>query len=181
MSKFKGSAKRKADPPGRANTGSSIRGKISAPIPMDDDEFPIRSPGSGMATPLGTDGIDKQLSMPVRASTGSGRPGGSPSRDISATVSSARPSYEAPVGPIRHTNQPSNLRNSVISVPEENEPKSPQRKKSSLRSAIGKLFGKKRKSTASDLNRSGTRANELRNGQHRSVSIRQSAFGNFIY
>jgi hypothetical protein len=45
--------------PGQHNGQSSIRGRISGPIPIpsagDDDEFPIRSPGSGIAIPASKD------------------------------------------------------------------------------------------------------------------------------
>lgn len=54
---------------GRRRTGqqSSIRGRISGPIPItspgDDDEFPMRTPGSGMAIPAHD---DDNFEFPIR-------------------------------------------------------------------------------------------------------------------
>ena len=178
MSKFRGSAKWKADTPRRTNTGASIRGKtISHPIPFaDDDEFPIREPGTGIATPLGTEGIEKQLhsrASPVtrpRSSVQSdkiseaGLEESTPERTPSVPP---QPSYSPPAPP--HI-QPSPLRNSITSVPSGSNEGKPQRKKSSLKSVFGRLFGKKQRNGSA----SGPRAqgpSSVRAGQHRSVSI----------
>lgn len=54
---------------GRSKPGhqSSIRGRISGPIPIpnpgDDDEFPIRTPGSGIAIPAND---DENFEFPIR-------------------------------------------------------------------------------------------------------------------
>ncbi|KAB5580677.1 hypothetical protein GE09DRAFT_1213119 [Coniochaeta sp. 2T2.1] len=57
-------------PAGRPKTAgqqSSIRGRISGPIPIpspgDDDEFPIRTPGSGIAIPAND---DENFEFPIR-------------------------------------------------------------------------------------------------------------------
>lgn len=51
----------------RAGQQSSIRGRISGPIPIanagDDDEFPIRTPGSGIAIPAHD---DENFEFPIR-------------------------------------------------------------------------------------------------------------------
>ena len=175
MSRFKGPAIWRPTPPARTNTKSSVRGKqISAPIPWpDDDEFPIRAPGTGIATPLGVEGNEKQLH--IRRSTASGPDNGplpnegtTDSTDQTGTARSA----PAVVGgssqsSARQTAQPSTLRNSVVSTPPESLGNL-QRKKSSLRSVLGRLFGRKRKSNASTV--SGPQASDVRAGQHRSVS-----------
>ena len=137
MSKFRG-GKRRTDGPSRANTGSSIRGRIGPPIPIpDDDEFPIRSPGTGIATPLATDGNERKF--PLRSST-------TAERDSAAQ-------------------QASTLRYSQISAPSGSSIEKPQRKKSSLKSVFGRLFGKKRKPSNASNGQNGSPAR-----QHRSVS-----------
>ncbi|RDW77164.1 hypothetical protein BP6252_05217 [Coleophoma cylindrospora] len=159
-------AKWKGEGPARSDTGTSIRGRISAPIPIDDDEFPIRSPGTGMATPLGNDGLDM---LAVRGSTTSGRPASALSRDVSSTFPPAGQPYEGVPAPGHRAPQPSGLRNSELNeVNESNEPtlpneKPPQRKKSTFKSAMSKLFGKKRKSVVPENN-----ANPTRHEQHQS-------------
>ncbi|KAL3423744.1 hypothetical protein PVAG01_05491 [Phlyctema vagabunda] len=159
---MKAPGKWKSDGPARANTSASIRGNISAPIPKaDDDEFPIRSPGTSIAMPV--DSVDRHQG--IRGSTVSGRPTSALSRDISATVPSTRSSHESPPA-ARRAIQPSGLRNSEISMPTTIEDQPPQRKKSSLRSALGRLFGKKRKSIGVEENELSPK--ESRKDQHRS-------------
>lgn len=65
-------------------------------------------------------------------------------------------------------NQPSGLRNSIISVPDAPSINKPQRKKSSLRSVFGKLFGKKRKGSSSSSSNRASGSSDVRAGQHRS-------------
>lgn len=151
------------DGPARTNTGISIRGKISAPIPMaDDDEFPIRLPGATMATPL--EGVNRQLNP--RGTSANGRPRSGFNNDASSPLPVNVSPNEITVPPVRRTNQPSAERNSGISVSATVEDSPPPRKKSSLRSALGRIFGgKKRKSIASQLNGPG---DDVRGGQHRS-------------
>jgi hypothetical protein len=178
MSKFRGAGKWRNEGPVRTNTGSSIRGRIGPPIPIpDDDEFPIRSPGTGIATPLGNEALERQFRL--RASTASEHDHALQQTD-DAVVAPLEPAGQAPSPPtqttqvsqeagVRRTNQPSALRNSQTSVPSGSSAGKPQRKKSSLRSVFGRLFGKKRK----DSNSSSTReqgAGGMRAGQHRSVS-----------
>jgi hypothetical protein len=151
MSKRRG-GKWRADGPTRMNTGSSIRGKtISNPIAFtDDDEFPFRSPGTGIATPLGTEGIDKQLQLrasglanPTSAAQQASR---LPLAEPIATETSANTppqhAYEAPVLPTAQSVPSRVSAASNPSVPGEDKPK---RKKSSLRAVFGRIFGKKQK------------------------------------
>ena len=172
MSKFRGTGKWRIDGPVRTNTGSSIRGKISAPIIADDDEFPIRLPGTGIATPLGKDSMEKQLQL--RSSAGSGQilqPDRIASNGIGdaprASPSPPHPSHEPPPPPI---NQPSVLRTSTASTPSGTNDGKPQRKKSSLGSVFRKIFGGKRRKDSSSSSTAAQGPGGFRAGQHRSVS-----------
>lgn len=186
MSKLKGPGKWRADAPKRVNTGgSTIRGKISAPIPFpDDDEFPIRSPGSGIATPLSGEGIDKQLGHNM----GSGIPrpiSRAPPDRLSSTLAEdstpvverpmtpARASYEPmEPSPPRQQSMPMAQERALTSAPSGSSEGKPQRKKSSLRTVFGKLFGKKAKANGPP------EQTVLRAEQHRSV---RSLGATFVY
>ena len=178
MSRFRGNGKWKPEGPTRTNTGSSIRGKISAPIPIDDDEFPIRLPGTGIATPLGSEGVQESLQGRGSVVSGPDSHGHKEesivtdsvdqSRTTRAILISNRPSDELSG---RYINQPSTLRVSMRSVPSGHSEEKPQRKKSSLRSVLSRLFGKKRKS-GSSVSVSGQNSDGLRAGQHFSVRLR---------
>ncbi|TEA22750.1 hypothetical protein C8034_v005191 [Colletotrichum sidae] len=149
----------------RSLTGQSIRGKISGPIPIPDpvdDEFPMRNPGTGIATPVTEGNMREQqlhppqaepvaassvsinraeVSPPPRAESVVGPLGPGPSSPTSATYGSSPQSQ-------RRTNASSNLRYSAVSMSSEQTGASrerPQRKKSTLRGALGKLFGRKKK------------------------------------
>src|SRR5882672_8184162 len=107
-------------------------GKISAPIPIPDDEFPIRTPGTGMAVPLGTDGIEPRLRASIAAELDNtalqtGVPTSStvdPKLPILSTPDQAQPFREIQ---IRRTNQPSSQRESGTSVPSGSSVGKPQR------------------------------------------------------
>ncbi|KAI9053372.1 hypothetical protein LZ554_002331 [Drepanopeziza brunnea f. sp. 'monogermtubi'] len=173
MSKLRAAGKRREEP-ARTNTGSSVRGKtISQPIPFpDDDEFPIRTPGTGIALPLDAEGIER-----LRVSTTATNESDKTSHPNGTAVSELTPPREAPSPPheaqVRRAtqghkpNQPSKLRNSVTSVPHSPSTEKPQRKKSSMRSVFGRFFGKKQTSspTPSEADRGSSSA---RTEQHRS-------------
>lgn len=171
MSKFR--SPRNSKSPKRANTAGSIRGTISGPIPIQDDEFPMRSPGTGIATPLGTEGIDKQLQAQLRGS-GVPRPDSGNLLDRSVRADSeipeeqpsniSQPSYDSVQqrGPSPQSTIP---QRSVTSVPAAFSEGKPQRKKSNLRSVFNKLFKSKKTKGAGAQG-----ASEVRAGQHRSVS-----------
>jgi hypothetical protein len=171
---------RKPAIPSRSNTISSIRGKISAPIPISaaDDEFPIRTPGTGIAMPLDQEGLErepraaptplqletvKQEEADVLASVDE------PSRAAPSTPPSMAPSHENPAPQAR---QVSPLRGSGVSNPSGSSMEKPQRKKSTLRTVLGRLFGKKRKS---DNSANGHHGASPRAGLHRSVSMNNHA------
>ncbi|TGO07328.1 hypothetical protein BTUL_0291g00020 [Botrytis tulipae] len=156
MSKFTKAGTWKTETSGRTNTGSTIRGKISAPIPIqDDDEFPIRSPGTGIATPLGSlnsDGIDKVMrgsaisgrdSALAHGDIGTGSYVEPPRRMGTTPLPSDRPSYNAPS---RRTEDYSVPRSSSpVGRPSDSILSKPARKKSTFKGVFGKIFGKKKK------------------------------------
>lgn len=153
----------KYKPTGPSRTASSIRGKISAPIPIpDDDEFPIRSPGTGIATPLDVGGIDKQLHVPLVGH-------GIAVSDFSDTRAPST-TYTDSIAPPRHV-LPTGLRNSEISQPSvESSIEKPQRKKTTFKFVIGRLFGTKKGRSASARS-SAQNPSTDKAGQHRSVSF----------
>jgi hypothetical protein len=164
--------------PPRSRTGDSIRGKISGPIPIPDDEFPMRNPGTGIATstPLPEENdrqwpADQQAMPDTSSTSGRGRNVDSvigPSGPGSVKGSMQRSSPQSQ----RRTNPPSTLRHSVIS---ENTDRSvtskdkPQRKKSTLGGVLSRLFGKKKKNAS--ISTTSQRASTLqqRPSQHQSV------------
>ena len=161
--------------PSRSNTTSSIRGKISAPIPIStaDDEFPIRTPGTGIAMSLGQEGLEKepraaptplQLESVKQEEANISAPVKEQPRAAPSEPPSTAPSHGNPAPQVR---QVSPLRGSGVSNPSGSSIEKPQRKKSTLRSVLGRLFGKKQKigSSADGLHMSSPRA-----GLHRSVS-----------
>jgi hypothetical protein len=177
MNKFRSPGKWRSDGPTRTNSGFSIRKEtISAPIPRpDDDEFPIRTPGTGIATPLGAEGDERQVRL--RESTvveheSTPRQSGvdiSDFVDPTITQPTSAPSQQSNEPPFQRAEQPSALRTSMGSVPSGSIVGKPHRKKSSLRSVLGRLFGRKRKGSASSKSQR-TDSIDLRASQHRSVS-----------
>ncbi|ESZ95431.1 hypothetical protein SBOR_4172 [Sclerotinia borealis F-4128] len=156
MSKLPKAGTWKLEASGRTNTASTIRGKISAPILIqDDDEFPIRSPGTGIATPLeslNADGIDKVM----RGSTISGRDSALAHGDIGigSYIEPPRQMGTSPLPSDRSSQNPPTRRTENYSVPRSLSPvgrpsgsilSKPARKKSTFKGVFGKIFGKKRK------------------------------------
>ncbi|KAK1973011.1 hypothetical protein LY78DRAFT_3773 [Colletotrichum sublineola] len=153
----------------RSLTGQSIRGKISGPIPIpspSDDEFPMRNPGTGIATPLAAADMKEQQLLPPQAEPRVGsmvsvaQPEVTPAPGADSVVATARSAGSRSTSPPpsathgnspqsqRRTNVSSNLRYSAVSASSEQTGDSrdrPQRKKSTLRGALGKLFGRKKK------------------------------------
>ncbi|KAK6227041.1 hypothetical protein QIS74_00596 [Colletotrichum tabaci] len=156
----------------RSLTGQSIRGKISGPIPIpspSDDEFPMRNPGTGIATPLaGGDMKNQQLHLPQAepragsiVSVAHPEMSQPPRTDsvVAPTGSAGSDSMSPPTSGIhahspqsqRRTNGSSHLRYSAVSASSAQTGGSrdrPQRKKSTLRGALGKLFGRKKKTSS---------------------------------
>lgn len=181
MSKFRGAGKKRAEEPTRTNTGPSIRGKtISQPIPFpDDDEFPIRTPGAGIALPLGADGVERRIDSRASEHDNYFNQPGVAISDYGALDSGNPQMPRDPPPPppeaqsvraaqSQSPNPSSILRDSVVSVPDAPSLEKPQRKKSSMRSVFGKLFGRKRRSSPSGKD-ADKRSSVIRAEQHRSV------------
>lgn len=163
----------------------SIRGKISGPIPipspLEEEEFPIRNPGTGIASPTPLDENEaeehrqRQLQPPATGTSIASGVTASQAEVPQATVPEppsspppAPPSGPSPTSaaggstvtgpesspsqrsPKRHrTNPSSTLRYSTVSNVSTDSPAHqngrPERKKSTLRGALSKLFGRKKK------------------------------------
>ncbi|KAI1264152.1 hypothetical protein F5Y18DRAFT_85790 [Xylariaceae sp. FL1019] len=129
----------------RLDHPGSIRGKISGPIPIrDDDEFPIRHPGSGFAM----EGEPRQLNREVAAAQ----------RDSVAMSSSPTSAREQKAdsgiepGPSPTSVATTRQRRQTLRYSTASEMTSPDltaRKKSTLRHTIAKLFGRKKKGSRS--------------------------------
>lgn len=152
----------------------SIRGRISGPYPIPtpmDDEFPMRNPGTGIATPVGAEFKDSETEavLPSVEQHQQHRPApappgppdiSSPRPDVAQALqenSTTRPLGSAPTArhpPLSYRMNGSNAnRYSVVSAGTAQSRGSkdrPQRKKSTLRGAFGKLFNRRRKMSVAD-------------------------------
>ncbi|KAK2004704.1 hypothetical protein LX36DRAFT_563960 [Colletotrichum falcatum] len=181
-------------PPG-ALPGQSIRGKISGPIPIPtptDDEFPIRNPGTGIATPLAAADMKEQqllspqaehragsvvsVTQPEAAPAPRADSVAAPARSVGSRSTSPPPTATQGNSPQsqRRTNVSSNLRYSAVSASSEQTGESrdrPQRKKSTLRGALGKLFGRKKKTESQGSTGSQRISTYNASNQHKSQDI----------
>ncbi|KAJ4326763.1 hypothetical protein N0V84_002782 [Fusarium piperis] len=149
----------------RPRTGHhSIRGRISGPVPIPtplDDEFPIRSPGTNIATPVRAefkesqaDSVQSSRDRQFRSPTFP-----EPRRNGPQAFQEPRsPTFpRAPGAPARlQKAEPSNnARHSFVSadaVHIRDRLDRPQRKQSTLRGALGKLFNRKKKTNGDSPN-----------------------------
>ncbi|KAH8157471.1 hypothetical protein CIB48_g10775 [Xylaria polymorpha] len=136
---------------GRSRSGppprSNIRGNISGPIPIPDDEFSARNPGPSITeeeTPAQLEPETQQHSAAASTSTVSNG-----SREDKNLLARSGPSHTSTSSTHarRRTNRSSGVRYSTLS--EATDSASPSRKKSSFRTAIGKLFKKRNKKRGS--------------------------------
>ncbi|KAI0890552.1 uncharacterized protein GGS22DRAFT_14995 [Annulohypoxylon maeteangense] len=126
---------------------SSLRGRISGPMPMDD-EFPIRQPGHGIAhegkpEPPESRAEDQPASRventpPSDVVRADNIDSVTPDGPSQASNSSASPRQQK-------TARPTTLRYSTVS--DGTDVDRPQRKRSTLKSTLGRLFKRKKKST----------------------------------
>lgn len=189
-----------AAPSPRPRTGNkSIRGQISGPIPIPDpmdDEFPMRDPGATRATPLDGDEIAvndakadtqalehdqrRQLANTPLANPPRTEATGSVHDDIEAFLDTARPKSRSAStrreSPKRVTKPARDQRASAMSsdtTQARGGKEGPQRKRSTFRSALSRLFGRKKKknSFAETIDSSGRPTPAAAsNEHHRSVS-----------
>ncbi|OTB15725.1 hypothetical protein K445DRAFT_11945 [Daldinia sp. EC12] len=132
---------------------TTIRGRISGPIPIDD-EFPIRGTGSVVAH----EGRPEQLEPHIED-----RPPSRPGHTPPEVARVDKPDSVTPSGPSQPSNAStspqqqrtvrySTIRYSMVSDSGGAEIDRPQRKKSTLKSTLGRLFKRKKKSTSETYN-----------------------------
>lgn len=143
-----------------------IRGRISGPVPIlssMDDEFPIRNPGSNIATPVRAEFNDIQ---PEPAWSGRNQQQAAPpvapsplndvvqpdSLDLGTSQPMPSPVTTMRAPPVQRTNTSHLVRRSIVSADtvQIKDKDRPHRKQSKLRGALGKLLGRKRKANAND-------------------------------
>ncbi|KAK6948331.1 hypothetical protein Daesc_010097 [Daldinia eschscholtzii] len=132
---------------------TTIRGRISGPIPIDD-EFPIRGTGSVVAH----EGRPEQREPHIED-----RPPSRPGHTPPEVARVDKPDSVTPSGPSQPSNastspqqqrtiRSSTIRYSMVSDGAGAEIDRPQRKKSTLKSTLGRLFKRKKKSTSETYN-----------------------------
>ncbi|KAI1357038.1 hypothetical protein F5Y01DRAFT_10190 [Xylaria sp. FL0043] len=150
MKLFKSASNAGRNRPGRPPPRSNIRGKISGPIPIPDDEFPIRNPRS--STDIGPEEVPEPLE-PVaerdsRAASTNSAFNATREEKTSSLAQSGPSQASTTSNPTRRrTNRSSALRYSNLS--DATDMASPSRKKSTFRVAIGRLFGKRNRKRGS--------------------------------
>ncbi|KIL84267.1 hypothetical protein FAVG1_12504 [Fusarium avenaceum] len=134
---------------------SNIRGRISGPVPIStslDDEFPIRNPGTSIATPLQDEFTESQPEPTLLRNDY--KPPGFPESRVGSH--SFREEPRSSMHARQHgatsrlqKSEPSNIRHSFVSA-DTRDRERPQRKQSTLRGALGKLFNRKKKPNGND-------------------------------
>ncbi|KAI8950472.1 hypothetical protein F4801DRAFT_341881 [Xylaria longipes] len=131
---------------GRSRPGpkprSNIRGNISGPIPIPDDEFPMRNPGSSIVEEEPPKQLEPETQRDSAAASTSS-PFNGTREDKTNSLAQSGPS-QASTGSThvrRRTNRSSTVRYSTLS--EVTDSASPSRKKSSFRIALSRLFKKR--------------------------------------
>lgn len=151
---------------------ATIRGRISGPIPIDD-EFPIRGAGSAIAH----EGRVEQLEPHIEDRPPS-RPGHTPPEvarvDKPDSVAQSGPSQasNASTSPQQQrTIRSSTVRYSMVSDSGGAEIDRPLRKRSTLKSTLGRLFKRKKKSTSEAYNPESQFGGLVDSTLHEDVSI----------
>ncbi len=130
---------------------SAIRGRISGPIAVDD-EFPLRSQGPEVAQAGGLEQLESNVEDLPSLRLVESPPG---------TVRADKMESTTPSGPSQASNnsgsprQPRTVRSSTLrysTISDGTEPDRPQRKKSTLKSTLGRLFKRKKKSSNESFN-----------------------------
>ncbi|KAI0512560.1 hypothetical protein F5B22DRAFT_648663 [Xylaria bambusicola] len=144
MNLFKSASNAGRDRPGRPQPRSNIRGKISGPIPIPDDEFPLRTSDPPVAEEAVPEHVEPAAPALRDSGAESTNTGSNATREEKTdSIAQSGPSQASMTSnPIqRRTNRSSVVRYSHLS--EATDSASPSRKKSSFRLAISKLFGKR--------------------------------------
>ncbi|KAM0252048.1 hypothetical protein ACHAP5_001373 [Fusarium lateritium] len=134
---------------------SNIRGRISGPVPIStslDDEFPIRNPGTNIATPLQDEFTESQPEPTLLRNDY--KPPSYPESRIGSHSFREEPRLSMHARQHGATSrlqkaEPSNIRHSFVSA-DTRDRERPQRKQSTLRGALGKLFNRKKKPNGHD-------------------------------
>ena len=144
---------------------STVRGKISAPIPIptDDDEIPDRMPVVGLAIPFGYDTVD------VAADDGQGTVHSQTQTSITRSPPRKISPQRVSGDELRSSTTGSRFRESGLLTPLAS-PSKPDRRKGSFRAALGRLFGKKPKSDREALS-NGQAMSRVNHKYHKSVRI----------
>lgn len=158
---------------GRSRLGTpprpSIRSQISRPIPLSDEEFPMRGHGLSVAPDGGPKPLDPAAQRDSATTSTNMALNAVPEGHASSLAqpgSNQRSSLSTPVRP--PTNLSGTLRYSSVS--EAADIASLSRKKSTFRAVIGKLFGKRnRKQDSPSTAQSGAHIDPSRD--YRSVSV----------
>ncbi|KAI0429235.1 hypothetical protein F5Y09DRAFT_263701 [Xylaria sp. FL1042] len=150
MKLFKSASNAGRTRPGRPPPRSNIRGKISGPIPIPDDEFPIRNPRS--STDIGPEEFPEQLDPVTQRDSGAASTNSAfnaTREEKTNSLAQSGPSQASTTSnpTRRRTNRSSALRYSNLS--DATDTASPSRKKSTFRVAFGRLFGKRNRKRGS--------------------------------
>ncbi|KAK0389586.1 hypothetical protein NLU13_3161 [Sarocladium strictum] len=150
-------------------SAQTVRGRISNPIPLgeptEDDEFPMRQPGTGIASAAVEDRKDttdasnsnqsgEDEKVPTRAPAEEGEQQAPEETPAVLPQDKAPEPRSSPVQPRQsehRTNPSSTIRQSMISSDTGRTKSSKgqhEKKKSGLRGALGKLFGRKKKTNS---------------------------------
>lgn len=156
----------------------TVRGRISNPIPVamaEDDEFPIRQPGAGIASttaeetsmtperPVATKEAEDE-EFPMRQPSVEAQPEQAEEKQIVRPKEATPEPRPTPVHPRQsehRTNPSSTIRQSMISSDTARTKSSKgqhEKKKSGLRGAFGKLFGRKKKTDSVIMSEQSTAA-----------------------
>ncbi|KAF9775718.1 hypothetical protein IL306_006157 [Fusarium sp. DS 682] len=136
---------------------SNIRGRISGPVPIStslDDEFPIRNPGTNIATPVQREFKESKTEPALSRSDFKSPTFPEPRRNGPyASREEPRSSLHArqpgTISRLQKAEPSNNVRHSFVSA-DTRDKERPQRKQSTLRGALGKLFNRKKRSNGND-------------------------------
>ncbi|RYP65946.1 hypothetical protein DL769_006173 [Monosporascus sp. CRB-8-3] len=146
---------------------SGLRGRISGPIPMDD-EFPLRNTGTGV--PPDGDGKQAQLSTAGSSNlTWGNAPSDVVREDKTDSVAHSGPSQASNTSGSPRNRK--NIRASTVrysTVSDESATNRQHRKQSTLKAALGRIFGRKKKNANQSFSSGIPSTEPVSSVQHRS-------------